>query len=110
MADSLDDTAYAIAAKDVIWPWLPVLVVDVDTRLILFCSEPAARMLGYDRHALSGVHMSEVLAEGAPPLPPGESCVQLRRVDGAPFQACVIVAETNTMDKTVKVVLLTDLS
>lgn len=54
MSTSLDAMAYEAAAKSEAWSKLPILMADMDSGEIVYCTEFAASMFGYTADELNG--------------------------------------------------------
>lgn len=59
----LNRMAYEIAAKDIAWPVLPVIMADSKTGEILYCSKYAANIFGYDDGELLGKRIEVLIPE-----------------------------------------------
>jgi PAS domain S-box-containing protein len=65
MPDSIDTLMYEIAAKDKVWALLPILMAKVQTGTIVYCSQSAADVFGYDFRELIGQPVELLVPEAA---------------------------------------------
>lgn len=104
--------AYEVAAKDAAWPHLPVIMADMATGTVVYCSEAAAAVFGHRAPELVGRCMDELIPQQPRPQRPlgfGKRMVG-RRADGSMFPLHIGLVEMQVFEKAVEIVFVVDLS
>lgn len=110
--NKLDAVAYELAARDAVWAALPLVIAEIGTGRIVYCTVHGADVFGYTREQLLGAQLSVILKDDLDPplvrlIGVSKRVCGVKR-DGAVFDVHIGLLETEALGQSVMVMLVVE--